>query len=88
MYKIMVIANGKLSFDLPPQLLFLKCTPASRKDAQTVLLLLNGRMASSSLRISHSSPSRWSSKIRLSNEHTIVSLSLNADEMLVLSTYV
>ena len=33
-YKIMVIANGKRSFDLPPWQSFLKCIPASRKDAQ------------------------------------------------------
>ena len=36
--------------------------------------------------VSRSAPSRWSNKIRLSSVHTIVSLSLNADEILDLST--
>ena len=61
---------------------------SSISEGRLVLLLLNGRIASWSLRISRSSPSRWSKKIRLSSVHTTVSLSLNADEILDLSTLV
>ena len=59
---------------------------SSNSEGRSVLLLLNGRIASRSLQIYRSSPSRWCNKIRLSSVHTIVSLSLNADEILDLST--